>query len=118
MSEHSRKHVLLDAAHEQRVRRLLGDESLQVAFPGRPLGFDDLGAGVRGGADVANLALVYQVGQRAEEFSTAWMIQRREPPRWLGSSWLIGMKNLVARNTPSRRPFSALPTISSDAPAE
>ena len=45
------------------------------------------------------------------------MIQRRDPPRRFGSS-PIGMKNLVASTTSSRRPFSALPTISSDSPAE
>src|SRR3954449_515604 len=46
------------------------------------------------------------------------MTQRREPPRRFGSSWLIGMKNLVARNTSSRRPSRASPTISSEMPAE
>src|SRR4051812_19769598 len=45
------------------------------------------------------------------------MIQRREWPRWLGSS-SIGTDTLVARTTSSRRSFSALPTISSDSPAE
>ena len=45
------------------------------------------------------------------------MIQRREPPGWLGSS-PIGTKNLVASTTSSRRPFNALPTISSYSPAE
>ncbi len=58
--------VLLDAAHQQRVRRLLGDEPLQVAFAGHPLRLHDLGAGVGRGADVADLALVHEVGQRAE----------------------------------------------------
>jgi hypothetical protein len=45
------------------------------------------------------------------------MIQRRETPPRLGSS-PIGPQNLVARTTSSRRPLSALPTISSDSPAE
>src|SRR3954470_4300227 len=45
------------------------------------------------------------------------MIQRREPPRRLGSS-PMGMKNLVARTMSSRRPLRALPRISSDSPAE
>src|SRR3954447_25029630 len=45
------------------------------------------------------------------------MIQRREPPRRLGSS-PMGMKNFVARTTSSRRSLRALPTISSDSPAE
>ena len=40
-------------------------------------------------------------------FSTSVMIQRREPPRWLGSS-PIGTKNLVASTTSSRRPFERL----------
>jgi hypothetical protein len=45
------------------------------------------------------------------------MIQRRETPPRLGAS-PIGPQNLVARTTSSRRPLSALPTISSDSPAE
>ena len=45
------------------------------------------------------------------------MIQRRELPRWLGSS-SIGTDTLVASTMSSRRPFSALPTISSDSPPE
>jgi hypothetical protein len=55
--------------------------------------------------------------QAAQESSTDLMIQRREPPRWLGSS-PIGTKNFVASTMSSRRPLSALPTISSDSPAE
>lgn len=38
--------------------------------------------------------------------------------RVFGSSWLIGMKNLVAGKTSSRRSLRASPAISSDAPAE
>src|SRR5438309_11220880 len=45
------------------------------------------------------------------------MIQRRDAPRWLVSS-PIGATNFVASTTSSRRPFSALPTISSDSPDE
>src|SRR4051812_41060395 len=60
---------------------------------------------------------MWSVPSRRREFSTSRMIHRREPPRELGSS-LIGMKNLVARTTSSRRPWSASPTISSDTPPE
>jgi hypothetical protein len=48
------------------------------------------------------------------------MIHRREAPRWLGSS-PIGTKNFVASTMSSRREGGvriALPTISSDSPAE
>src|SRR4051794_6635297 len=60
---------------------------------------------------------MWSVPSRRREFSTSRTIQRREPPRELGSS-PIGMKNLVARTTSSRRPASASPTISSDTPPE
>src|SRR3954469_12889911 len=60
---------------------------------------------------------MWSVPSRRSEFSTSRMIHRREPPRELGSS-PIGMKNLVARTTSSRRPCRASPTISSDTPAE
>src|SRR6478609_9110232 len=60
---------------------------------------------------------MWSVPRRRSESSTAVMIQRREGPRRLTSS-PIGMKNFVARTTSSRRPLSALPTISSDSPAE
>src|SRR3954467_13158674 len=60
---------------------------------------------------------MYSVPSRRSESSTARTIQRREPPRRFGSS-PIGMKNFVASTTSSRRFFSALPTISSDSPAE
>jgi hypothetical protein len=43
------------------------------------------------------------------------MIQRRELPCWFGSS-PMGPCTLVASTMVSRRPFSALPTISSDSP--
>src|SRR4051812_6519288 len=60
---------------------------------------------------------MWSVPSRRSEFSTSRTIHRREPPREFGSS-LIGMKNLVARTTSSRRPWSASPTISSDTPPE
>ena len=43
---------------------LLGDEALQVAVPRDPLRLDDLAGGERRGADVADLALVYEVAER------------------------------------------------------
>ena len=76
-----------------------------------------LDVGVRAGP--VHLVEVDVVGAEARsESSTARMIQRRDPPRGLGSSAFIGMKNFVARNTSSRRPFRASPTISSETPAE
>jgi hypothetical protein len=45
------------------------------------------------------------------------MIHRRDPPRRFSDS-AMGLANLVASTTSSRRPFSALPTISSDSPPE
>jgi hypothetical protein len=60
------QHVGLDAAHQDRVRRLLGHEALQAAVAGGPLRLDDLAGGVGGRPDVAGLALPDQVGQRAE----------------------------------------------------
>jgi hypothetical protein len=62
------EHVELDAANEQRVWRLLGAEALEVAGVRGPLGLDDLAGGVGGGADVADLDLLDEVGQRAEGF--------------------------------------------------
>ena len=56
------QHVGLDAAPQDEVRRLPGDEPLQTAVGGGPLGFDDLAGGVRGRADVADLARPHQVG--------------------------------------------------------
>ena len=61
-----RQHVELDPADEQRVGRLLGAEALEVAVAGGPLRLDDLAGGERRGADVADLALLDEVGQRAE----------------------------------------------------
>jgi len=58
--------VVLDAANEHGVGRLLGDEALQAAFARHPLGFDDLASGEGGGADVADLALADEVGEGAE----------------------------------------------------
>jgi hypothetical protein len=60
------EHVELDAAHEQRVRRLLGAEALQPALARCPLRLDDLAGRVRRGADVADLALLDEVGECAE----------------------------------------------------
>src|SRR5580692_741852 len=63
---HRREHVLLDTADQDRVRGLLGDEPSEVPLAGRPLRLDDLAGRVGGRADVADLALVHEVGQRAE----------------------------------------------------
>src|ERR671910_705928 len=60
------KDVGLDAAYEDRVGRLLGDEPLQALVAGRPLCLDDLAGRESRGSDVADLALVDQVGERRE----------------------------------------------------
>jgi hypothetical protein len=58
--------VVFDAAGEDRVGRLLGDEALAVAALGGPLGLDDGRGGEGRVAEVADLALVDQVGECAE----------------------------------------------------
>ena len=60
------QHVGLDGADEDRVGRLLGDEALQVPVARDPLRLDDLAGRERGGADVADLALVHEVGERRQ----------------------------------------------------
>jgi hypothetical protein len=61
---------------------------------------------------------VKSVPSRRSEFSTSRMIQRRELPRRFGSS-PIGMCTLLASTTSSRLPPArALPTMTSDSPAE
>jgi hypothetical protein len=137
-----RQDVELDVAGEQRVGRLLGAEALEVALARRPLRFDDLRARVRRGADIADLALADEVGERAERLlevdaglgavdlvevdpvgaqPAQRVLDRAVDPAAraataVGSS-PIGMKNFVASTTSSRRPRSALPTISSDSPS-
>ena len=44
--------------------RLLGDEALEVTLARDPLRFDDLAGREGGVADVADLALVHEVGER------------------------------------------------------
>ena len=60
------QHVGLDGTDEDRVRRLLGHEPLKPPVARDPLCLDDLAARECGGADVADLALVDQVGQRRQ----------------------------------------------------
>src|SRR4029453_530889 len=60
---------------------------------------------------------IQAVPSRRSLASHARRIQRRELPRSFGSS-PIGKWTLVASTTWSRRPFSALATISSDSPCE
>ena len=137
------QHVELDAAHEDRVRRLLGAEALEAALARGPLRLDDLAGGEGGRADVADLALVDEVGQRAERLVDVGVrvgavdlvevdpvgVQAPERVLDLGDdpaprdAAVVGVlahrhQNLVASTTSSRRPLSALPTISSDSPAE
>ena len=56
-----REHVGLDAADEDRVRRLLAHEALAVAALGDPLRLDDRRRRERRAAEVAHLALVHEV---------------------------------------------------------
>jgi len=60
------QHVELDPANEQRVGRLLGAKALQAPLARGALRLGDLARRERGRADVADLALVDEVGQRAE----------------------------------------------------
>jgi hypothetical protein len=60
------EHFGLDAAHQQRVRRLFGDEPLPAALLRHPLGLDDLARGIGRTPDVAHLARADQVGQRTQ----------------------------------------------------
>jgi hypothetical protein len=55
-------------AHEDRVRGLLGNEALEPPVVGDPLGLDDLARRERGGAHVADLPLMHEVGERAQRF--------------------------------------------------
>ena len=61
-----RQHVGLDAAHEDGIRRLLAHEPLAAATVGDPLRLDDRGSRERGAPQVADLALVHEVRQRAQ----------------------------------------------------
>ena len=72
--------VGLDAAHHDRVRRLLGDEPFQPAVAGGPLGLDDLAGGVRRGSDVADLALPDEIGEGAEGFLDVGVLARAGGP--------------------------------------
>ncbi len=54
------------AAHQNGVRRLLGDEALAGPALGHPLGLDDFVGGEGGAAEVADLAGPHQVGQRSQ----------------------------------------------------
>ena len=53
-------------AHEHRVRGLLGDEALELALARDPLRLDDLARGEGGVPEVADLALMDEVGERDE----------------------------------------------------
>ena len=58
--------VGLDGADDDRVRRLLGHEALQMAVTRHPLGLHDLAGGKGRGANVADLALVDEVAERRQ----------------------------------------------------
>ena len=57
---------MLDRADEDRVRRLLAAEPLMASPLGRPLRLDDLRGGEGRVAEVADLALVDEIAERAE----------------------------------------------------
>jgi hypothetical protein len=65
------EYVVLDAAGKDGVGGLLGDEALAVAPLGGPLSFDDGRGGEGRVAEVADLALVDQVGERAQGLGEA-----------------------------------------------
>ena len=139
-----RQHVGLDAADEDRVRRLLAHEALAVAALRHPLRLDDRRRRQRRAAEVAHLALVHEVGQRAERLVD---VDVRIGPVHLVEVDVVGVEPAqavlalahdpaaraaahVADRRPSARrtwwrarcrragPAIALATISSDSPAE
>jgi hypothetical protein len=61
-----REYVVLHRAGEDGVGRLLGAEALAAAPLGGPLGLDDLRGREGGVADVADLALMHEITERAE----------------------------------------------------
>ena len=138
-----RQDVELDLAHEHRVRRLLGAEPLQAALARGPLRLDDLPGRERRRADGADLALLDEVGERAERLLDVGVgvgavdlvevdpvgaepaervldLGHDPAPREAPAVRVLAHRphTLVASTTSSRRPRSALPTISSDSPAE
>ena len=119
-------------AHEHRVRRLLGDEPLQTPLARHPLRLDDLARGERRVADVADLALEDEVGERAERLldvgvgsravdmvevdpvgaaAGAAILDLADDPAARGAPLVRvvahGPWNFVARMTSSRRPPGA-----------
>ncbi len=56
----------LDAAHEDRVRRLLGHEPLAAATLGHPLGLDDVIGRERRAPDIADLSGTHEITQGPE----------------------------------------------------
>jgi hypothetical protein len=59
----NRQEVGLDAARQDRVRRLFGDEAAEGSALTRPLRLDHLVGGEGGRAERADLALALQIGQ-------------------------------------------------------
>ena len=137
------EHVGLDAAHEHRVGRLLGDEPLAAAPLGDPLRIDDLARRKRRRPEGADLAGVDEIGQRRERLvvigvgigavdlvevdlvraksAQARVAVAHDPTTRVARSLMsspIEPCAFVASTTSSRRPLRALPTISSDSPRE
>src|SRR6476620_6435017 len=61
-----RQHVGLDAAYQDRIRRLLGHKPTQSTSFRHPLRLDDFVRGVGRRAEDSDLALPLQVGQRSK----------------------------------------------------
>ena len=120
-----RQHRLLDAADEDRVRRLLDAEAFVAAALRGPLRLDDRLRGERRRSEVVHLALVHEIGQRRQRVVDVGTglgpvhlvevdasrcragagcsrprgtIHRRELPFSFGS-WLIGACSFVASTT-------------------
>ncbi|BCW73474.1 hypothetical protein NicSoilB8_45180 (plasmid) [Arthrobacter sp. NicSoilB8] len=61
-----RKYIAFYAPIDDRVRGLLGSETLQTSTFGHPVRLDNLRSRERGGADRTHLAAAYEVGESGE----------------------------------------------------
>ena len=60
---------------------------------------------INGPAEVTARQFISQPGEMGGWLDAVQLLTDRR--RWLGSSWCMGIKNLVARKTSSQRPLSA-----------
>jgi hypothetical protein len=73
--------VVLDAAGQDRIRRLLAAEALTAATLGGPLCLDDLGRSERRLPEVTDLALVDEVTEGAERLVDVGVVPNIIAPR-------------------------------------